>query len=546
MINDRTASVFSEDGSDLYPHFKVTVEDFPRVLATRRDEEDGAEYFGAFLTKTASRILIEFLNSTFRLRTCEIEIDGNFPVPCTQFYRKRCLAPCVTSLCSRDEYLEMTLLVRVFLANDRGLFVSKLTQLIEIAAEALDFEQAASWRDILLAAEKFWSNPKLNVWLDDTTDTYATDETIAGEFIYLVTQRGRRILGRKVFRLLRGGGLSPDEALERIVSSFYRFHLPREIRVSIDFAGRKKLITTLTKRFGREARIVLVRPDKQLVTSMRAFNEARSENELDYVKQKATPRQITGELKRAFDLAKIPSRIEAFDVAHISGTSFVAASSVWHNGRFVTEEYRLTISDKKSEIRALAAAVVSRLLDARLSMPDLILIDGGRTQLNAVQAELVGSNCVSAPLVGAVKPARKHSAISHFLTTNGERIDFDAYNPAHSMLQLLRDAAHDLANRAHRDVRDMVHHYELSSMLPSINEAERRHLFGKVGSIKKIADLNENELAKLVPNQTARQVSADLKKYRSGESEAVFPFIVPISYVAENGDADDLRPIDFR
>lgn len=545
MINDRTASVFSEDGADLYPHIKITAEEFPRVLATRVFDDDGSEYFGAFLSKTSVRILIDFLNKTFRLRSCEIEIDGKFPVPCTQYYRKRCLAPCVESLCHKDDYGEMVGLVRLFLSNQRELLVSKLSRHISIAAEDLDFETAASWRDTLLGVEEFWSNPRWQVWLSDTVDTFVSDETIAGEFIYLATQRGRNVLGRKVFQLPRGGGTSPDEALERIITSFYHFHLPKEIHVSIDFPGRKDLIKTLSQKFGRAAKISLVRPDKQLITSMRALQTARSENELDFVRAKATPRQISGELKRLFKLAKLPKRIEAFDVAHISGTNFVAASSVWENGRFVVGDYKFSVSEEKSELSALSSAVRSRLGQIG-NKPDVILLDGGRPQMNATLDAIDALNRENTVLVGAVKPAGKPSAVSYLLTESGERIEFDAYNPAHTMLQLLRDAAHDLANRAHRDLRDMVHHYELSTLLPSITETKRRKLMTKIGSIRQIRDLTDDELNNLLDPETASKISADLKKYRSGKSEAVIPLIVPISFVAESGDAEDLRPIVSR
>ena len=98
---------------------KLTAEAFPRLLSTRNIADDGAEYFGPFLNRTAARILIDFLNQTFRLRSCTIEIDGNFAVPCTQYYAKRCVAPCVKSLCSIEEYQAFIGLTRLFLQNHR-------------------------------------------------------------------------------------------------------------------------------------------------------------------------------------------------------------------------------------------------------------------------------------------------------------------------------------------------------------------------------------------------------------------------------------------
>src|SRR3954467_14878596 len=106
MKNDpKVTNIFDLEGRR-YPHLMITREAFPRILATRAIDDDDGQYFGAFLTRTAVRILIDYLNRRFRLRSCDIAIDGTFPMPCTQFYRRRCLAPCVAKLCSPEKYAE--------------------------------------------------------------------------------------------------------------------------------------------------------------------------------------------------------------------------------------------------------------------------------------------------------------------------------------------------------------------------------------------------------------------------------------------------------
>jgi excinuclease ABC subunit C len=517
-------------------------------LATRKIEDDGAEYFGAFLSKTATRILIDFLNKVFRLRSCDIPIDGKFSVPCTQYYHRRCLAPCVESLCTRDNYLAVVDLVRLFLANRRNELTEALQFRIQLTADALDYETAAYWRDILVAVEKYWSNPRWNVWLHDCVDTYTADETEAGYFVYLVTQRNRHVLGRKVFNLPSGGGQPPHEAIVEIIRNFYRFYVPREIRVSFDFPGRQELARQLSAAFGRTVKINVVKPDRQLITSIRALRLARAENELDIAKQPATTRQIAGELKRQFGLERVPKRVEAFDVAHISGKAFVCANASWTQEGFRPRDYQLRIGDQRdrSELTALAHGVVGRLAFPWLETPDLILIDGGKSQLNAVINHWRETNHPKAPFIAAVKPVLKHSAISYFLTENGEKIAFDADNPSHYLLQRLRDEAHDLANRAHRDLRDMRHNYELASVLPTLNEAERRRILKAVGSVSKIVDLSEKEIKKEFASEIANKIILDMEAYRRGESPQVLPLIVPIRFDDENGSADDLRPIATR
>lgn len=543
MKNDRQSTDFAEDGSDLYPHFKITGEPFPRVLATRRFEADDAEYFGAFLPKTAVRITIDFLNRVFRLRTCDIPIDGSFPVPCTQYYLKRCVAPCVASLCNRGEYLERVALARLFLANQRGNLTAAVHRRITDAAETLDFESAAKWRDILEEIEGFWSNPRLNIWLDDTIDSFETDETPAGSFVYLVSQSGRNVLGRKVFKLPRGGGISPDEAVGRIISAFYRFHLPREIRIGFDFEDRPVVTQQLTRRFGRPAIVRVVRPDRQRITSHRALLLARSESELDHIASRSTPDQIAAELKRLFGLKSTPTRIEAFDVAHISGQGFAAAWAVWENGKFLSEEYGFEISEKQSETTAIADAVRKRLNGVVQPVPDIILLDGGRAQLNASRAATAAGASSITSMIGAVKPAGRHSSVAYFLTGEGTKIKYDVENPAQNMLRLLRDAAHDLSNRIHRDLRDLSHHYELAQLLPSIGESDRRKLLASAGSLRKIRELDIAAIADILSPETSNYVKNDIEKSRSKKSEAAVPLIVPIRYVAEGGDADDLIPI---
>jgi excinuclease ABC subunit C len=490
MKNDRAVSNIADLAGNRYPHLKITTGRFPRLLATRLIDDDGDEYFGAFLTKTALRILIDLLNRTFRLRSCELALDGNFEMPCTQYYRRRCVAPCVGQLCSEDEYSRLVELVRLFLRNDRGAFRTVIHLIIEERSEDLDFEGAAKFRNILLAVENYWRKERIQVWLDDTVDTYAVEDTAEGTSVFLVSHRGRRVLGRKVFTIEREDYETSDEALAQIIDSFYLVHLPREIRVSRNFHSRKDLEEKLTQRFGRQARITVVNPQAKGINAYRGLLLSHDEHELDRAKPLASPEIISAKLRRIFDLEGRPTRIEAFDVAHISGTGFVAASAVWEKGHFVTQLYRFHVSASKTELGTLADAVMFRLADPSQGQPDLVVLDGGKPQLNAVLRQLKSTDWAPVPIIAAVKPPGKHSSIAAFLTVNGGSIPFDIDSPAHSMLQLLRDEAHNLANRIHRDYREMKPFYEAA-----------------------------------------------------GHPE---PLIVPIRLHAENGGAEDLIPISTR
>jgi excinuclease ABC subunit C len=534
---------FSIANQPVYPHIKLTSEPFPRALATRIVDDDGDEYFGAFLNRTSVRILIDFLNKTFRLRTCTIEIDGGFRVPCTQYYSKRCIAPCVANLCDHATYIEMVDLVRLFLRNDRELFLAAITKKIERAAEELDFETAAFYRDILQAVELFWANKRWQVWLDDTVDSFELEEAAGEIAVIIVSQRRQRTLGTMIYRFKVSADTNSTRAIGEVIKQFYRHHVPREIRVSDDFEGRAKVARGLFERFGRKVNILVTRDDARRVTTERALDRTREELDLESVTIKKTPAQIAAEIKRIFKLDSAPSRIEAFDVAHISATGFAAAVSVWQDGKDRPNDYRHWISDQPSELETLRAFVVRRI---SRTVPDLILVDGGRSQLNATLKALAEVGGPQPPVIAAVKPPGKHSSISHFLTACGTRIDFDKDVDAFRLLNRLRDEAHDLANSTHRTSRDMLHFYELAAILPSINERERQALMRELGSIKKITRLTPDQLESRLGRTKAPRAVSDLAKFRAGKAPEPQPLIVPIRYVETDGAAEDLRPIATR
>lgn len=543
MKNDPAVKNFDGTQAGLYPHLKITDVTYPRILATRKIENDGAEYFGAFLTKTATRILIDFLNKTFRIRSCDIPIDGKFSVPCTQYYHRRCLGPCVESLCTKENHDAMVDLVRLFLANRRGELTEALRFRIQIPSDALDFETAAYWRDILDDCNKFWSNSRWNVWLDDeVVDTFAVDDEAPDLRIYLVTQRKRYVLGRKVFSFSFPTTL--DEAMPAIIDGFYRFYAPKEIRVTQDFTDRKKLSRELGVRFGRSIPISVITNSIQRATTIRAARLARDEIELDIAKPDASAKAIGNELKSLFELKSAPRRIECFDVAHIAARGFVAAWSTWIDGHFVGSEYGFRISRETSELASLADAVVFRL--SHRNRPDLIVLDGGKPQMNAVLEKLITLRSGRPPIVAATKPQGKHSGVAYFLFGSGGQVDFDEMSPSHNLLKMLRNEAHDLANRVHRDLRDMSHKYELAAILPSLNEAERGQVLKIIGSISKLTALSNDELSRLFDSRVSKKVGRDLTRLRRSGPVEIVPLIVPIRFDAENGSADDLRPIRTR
>lgn len=532
---------FSLARQRLYPHFKLTRGQFPGLLATRRIEADNAEYFGAFLPETGVRFLIDFLNKTFRLRTCEIEIDGSFNVPCTQFYRKRCVAPCVADLCDETEYAERVALVRLFLERNAAELEKKYLQKIEGLSEDFEFERAADVRDEWLEIEKVLQAIDWNFWLDDAVDSFEIAETESEFHVYLVTMRGRKTLGKRAFVFEKTG--KREEILPAILPEFYRFHAPREIRVSDDFSERFLIADELSKKFNRKIKIVVINGNAPKVMTERALGRTKYEHEFRQIRREKSVREIQKDLKGIFGLSKIPQRIEAFDVAHISGSDFVAAKSVWENGKFLGKEYSFWLSGEESELETMRKFVEFSLTQTTEKSPDFVLIDGGKAHLQAALNGLKNLPERKFALVGAVKPPQKHGEIAYFLTGTGARVEFDGESAAHRMLQTLRDEAHNLSNEIHRQRREMSHFYELAAALPALMESERRVILKRAGSIKNLLAFGENDFAAILSPENSKAAQRDLENYRNGKAPKIEPLIVPLRYVDENGDAQDLRPL---
>lgn len=531
----------------LYPHFKLTRENFARLLVTRKITDDDSEYFGAFLPETGVRFLIDFLNVTFRLRTCEIEIDGSFDVPCTQFYRKRCVAPCVENLCDEMKYAEQTELVRLFLRGDAAELEKRYLRKIELAAENFDYENAANLRDEWLSIEKIFAAKDWNFWLDDATDTYEIEETDENYVIYLVTMRGRKTLGKRAFVCSKTGERS--EILPGVLPQIYQFYAPKEIRVSEDFADRFVIADDLSKRFSRKIKITVANENQPKVMTNRALGRTRYEHKFQQIRRVKTVAEIQTQLQTIFGLPEKPRRMEGFDVAHISASDFVAAKSVWENGKFLGKEYEFWFSDEESELETLRKFIEYRFSQNSMNFPDLILIDGGRSHLQAAlkgrqrneseinkrDSFIPHPSSLIPQIISAVKPPRQHGEIAYFLTATGAKIPFDGNSAAHRVLQILRDEAHDLSNEIHRQRREMAHFYELAAVLPSINESERREILKKFGSIKNLLEADENAFP--------TKIRSDLQNYKVGNAPKIEPVIVPLRYTDENGDAQDLRPL---
>jgi len=528
--------VDSVAGSGLYPHLKITNEAYPRLLATRKIIDKSDDYFGAFLPVTSLRIWLYHLNRIFRLRSCDIAIDGEFPQPCAMYFTKKCLAPCVARLCAHEKYLEHVEALRLFLRGDLPAFKDLVFGKIEAFSAELEFEKAAHWRDIWEQSHLLASNRRLGIRLDRTVDNYSIIETADNLVVYLVTSRLRRLIGNREFIFEKTKENTADAVIEKVMRGFYQFHAPREIRLPFDYSGRLDLRRYFFERFGKDVRIS-VHNDELNEIALDRLKRTVIEFELEKIGETLTPDDLSAELKTIFALPKKPKRIEAFDVAHISNLDFVAASCVWKGGEIRPDQMRFRVVEAGGEPQAMASGVLDRL--TLPPAPDLIVVDGGKGQLNAVVDALRTAGVIEIPVISAAKPAGKHKEIAYFLGANGERIPFKPGNRAHELLRELRDEAHQNANSLHRQHRENKYIFEDVNITLFLSETERKALLKKFGSVKAIGEASVEELAAEVGAEKAGQI------LREVENPTVLPLVV--TRLNElGGAAGDIRPINAK
>ncbi len=381
----------------------------------------------------------------------------------------------------------------------------------------------------------------MHVRLDDTNDSFEIKEKSGQIFLFLISQRGRRILSRRVFVFEKISDFSVQEFLSQILWQIYEFYAPKEIRVTTDFADRKFLSKVLSQRANRQIQINVVAEDVTKKTTASAFNRTKFEYDLKKIKPVPDLSEIRTELKNMFDLSGKINRIVAFDVAHIAGTNFVAAKAVWESGKFLANEYEFWLSDEKSELAALEQGI-KKGIKSNKNLPDLVLIDGGKPQLSAAFKALDQWKSRNFTLIAVVKPPGKHNEVSHFIKENGEVVKMNSDSDAFQILARIRDEAHNLSNSVHRLRRDSTHFYELANVLPSLNENERRILLQKFGSFKQLKQAKKIKIDKVLGLKRADVAFSDLQKASDTKTE---PLIVPIRYTDENGDAEDLQPLSF-
>ena len=517
-----------------YPHLKLTIgEPFPRVMITRRIQRDGALYFGPFLPASLARRTIDLINRTFQLRTCDIEIDGKLPRPCLEYHIKRCLGPCVKGLCTPTEYAESVRDVRMFLEGKNKELADEYEGRMLRASEEMRFELAAKYRDLRKTVLAVSEQQKMMTSPDRDVDIFGYYREGARLALQLFTMREGKIVGRREFfweDLAEDESFDPSAFLSEVLSQYYSTdYVPREIHVPVDFADRELLEKALTERRGRRVRILdPQRGEKRDLIDLVEKN-AQIAFEQRFRVLKPDMERVLEELQETLELPRFPARIESFDVSNISGAENVAAVVICENGKINRADgrrFRIKTVEGSNDVASMREAVFRRYrrqLEENGTLPDLIMIDGGKGQLGAAADATRELGLEALPMVGVVKPPRRHNEVSHLLMKGREHepVYLDSHSAVLRLIQMIRDETHRSAVTYHRKRREIRDFTSELTAIPGIGEKRKNRLLRNFGSITRVARAGVAELAPFVGRRSAEEIAAHFARQRAlaGEVE---------------------------
>jgi excinuclease ABC subunit C len=504
-----------------YPYIKVDLADpWPRLYVTRRVEKDGGRYFGPFASASSVRKTLDITKKLFPWRSCTMTITGQEPRPCLEYYIHRCIAPC-TSYCTKEEYDEVIRETVLFLEGRTDEVVRTIEAQMDSASEALEFERAANLRDQLRAIERVTETQTV-------ASTKPTDEDIFGlarkdgeAMVQALFVRGIKLVGTDHFSLAGAQDVSDGEVLGSFLKQFYgsATYVPRRLLLPFAVPEAELLTAWLSERRGGAVELLVPqRGEKRKLVEMAQTNaqEALDQAHARWLADTGKTEAALEELADALELPDLPRRIECYDISNIQGTNAVGSMVVFVDGRPRPQEYRrfrIRTVEGSNDFAMMQEVLRRRFkkasapaerstqdgtsprdrakAEAWATLPDLLIIDGGKGQLSAALEVLREAGLE--PVVPATGLAKRNEEL--FVKDRSEPVVLPRTSQALFLVQRIRDEAHRFAITYHRGLRQKRSIQSALDAVPGIGPKRKKALLRKFGSVKAVREAPIEEIA---------------------------------------------------
>lgn len=506
-----------------YPYIKVTVnEDYPRVLKVRRILKDKAKYFGPYSNVSAVNDTIDIIRNIHPIRTCNIDMDKAIKSgmrPCLNYHIKKCIGPC-TGMVSKKEYMDMIDEILLFLSGKEDKLVGVLEEKMKAASMALDFEEAASYRDKISSLKDVMEKQKIsNVQNDSDQDVIAMANFDQEACVQVFFIRNGKVSGRENFMLEGVKDSDRSTILGSFIKQFYmsQEYIPRELIVEEEFLDMEIMEEILSSKRGTAVSIrVPKRGDKRALVLMVRKNADEYLLKFDDLKKKKYEKSIGSleELGKLLDLdAKNLNRIEAYDISNIQGVDSIGTMVVYTKGIKDKKEYR------RFKIKTVEGpddyASMAEVLDRRLkhgNLPDLILLDGGKGQVSAVK-KVLEENGEDIPLWGMYKDDRHRTKG----LLNGEKtIELDRTTSLYRFVAGIQEEVHNYSISYHRSLRDKKMTKSILDDIPGIGPKRKKALMDRFKDVDKLKKASKEDLVAIdgITDRLADEVLRHINRAR--------------------------------
>lgn len=524
-----------------YPYIKVTVgEDYPRILFSRTMKKDKSKYFGPYTSAAAVKDTIELLNKLYQLRTCNRSLprDIGNERPCLNYHIKQCLAPC-QGYVSKEQYREQVAGALEFLNGNYNMILKDLEEKMKTAAEALEFEEAAKYRDLYNSVKQVSQKQKITDSVGEDKDIIALYQDESEAVVQVFFVRDGKLIGREHYYMTNVPENNKPEILQDFIKQFYAGtpFIPRELMLQYEIEDAALIEKWLTERKGNRVyvRVPKIGTKEKLVEL--AAQNAKLVLSQDREKLKREEGRTIGAVKEIASLLGLENitRMEAFDISNINGFENVGSMVVYEKGKPKRSDYR------KFKIKSVSGpddyACMREVLSRRFQhgmeeskelaekdldleygsftkFPDLLLMDGGRGQVN-IALSVLEELRINIPVCGMVKDDNHRTRGLYF---NNVELPIDTRSEGFKLITRIQDEAHRFAIEYHRSLRSKTQVKSVLDDIPGVGPARRKAL---MRHFKSLADIKEATVEQLleIPEMNER-VARDIVNFFKKQSGA--------------------------